>query len=112
MLRIFDLLWQADDLLTHSWQDRKWATFIRVWLTAAVAVTVVAFIVPMLFMYVPGSLYNVFAAIVGAKRFGISFPDILWNIATPFSALVGAFTLFFTVPAMVLKQLSGDLAPR
>jgi hypothetical protein len=109
MLRMFQLIGEADHLLENAWRDRKWATFVRVWLMASVTLTALAFVTPFVFMYIPAFIYNVVAAVVGAKVLGISFFDTFRNLAVPFAAMVGLFALILTIPAMMLKQLSGDL---
>jgi hypothetical protein len=109
MLRVSQLIGEADHLLESAWREHKWATFARVWLMASVALTALAFVTPFVFMYIPASIYNIGAAVVGAKVLGISFFDMFWNLAAPLAAMVGLFALIFTMPAMMLKQLSGDL---
>ena len=99
---MFEFVGHADDLLISAWRERKWGDFIRVWLMTSVALLVLSFAAPFVF---PGLVYDVVAAIFGAKLLSISD---LWNLAAPFAAMVGAFTLIFTVPVMMLKQLSGE----
>ena len=114
MLRKFQLFGTADDLLLNSWRERNWATFIRLWLMVSVGMTVLSFLMPLVFLYLPSAIYNgvasVIAALFGstARLLAISFSDTLWNLAAPFGAMVGSFALAFAVPVMLLKQLSGD----
>jgi hypothetical protein len=55
---------ETDDLLINSWLSRKWATFIRVWFVSSIAVTVVAFLLPFIFIYVPFFIYNVVVSVM------------------------------------------------
>jgi hypothetical protein len=116
MLRLFQFVTDADDLIERSWRQRNWATFIRVWLLATFCLAVLAFLTPFIFAYLPASIYNVVAwavtAIFGgtAKLVSLSASDVLWTIALPFCASVGVFTLVLTVPVMLFKRLSGDLS--
>jgi hypothetical protein len=112
MLRMFQLIGEADDLLENSWQQRNWPTFMRVWLLGSLWLTVTAFLMPFIFVYLPGSLWNAVAAVIGAKTFVLLFYDLFWNLALPFCAMVGLFTLIFTAPVMLLKQISGDFKAR
>jgi hypothetical protein len=112
---MFELIGNADVLLERSWQERNWATFIRLWLMATFCLTVFAFVMPFVFVLVPESIYNASVSLVtaifggAAKLIGPAFTDILWTMAVPLCALVGVCVLIFTVPVMLMKQLSGDL---
>jgi hypothetical protein len=118
MLRMFQLIGDADDLLERSWRERNWGIFIRVWLMATFWVAVLAFLLPFIFGYIPAFLYNVVASVVAviaggaAKLVGLSFSEVLRTMAVPFCAMVGLFTLIFTVPVMLLKQLSDEFNAR
>jgi hypothetical protein len=108
---------ETDDLLINSWLSRKWATFIRVWFVSSIAVTVIAFLLPFIFIYVPFFIYNVVVSVMALifggppKLLATTFSDI-FNLALPFGVLGGLFTLVFTVPVMLLKQLSGEFKER
>lgn len=108
MLRIFQLVGQADDLLEHSWRQRKWATFIRIWLIATFWLALMSLLSPFIFLYVPVSIDDGVAFVIGWKIFALSFFDLLWTLAMPLAAMVGLSTLIFTVPVMLLKQVSGE----
>jgi hypothetical protein len=43
-----------------------------------------------------------------AKVVGPSLGEVFSNLAAPLAVMVGLVTLIFTVPVMVLKQLSGE----
>ena len=107
MLKMFELVGHADALLEGAWREHKWGTFIRVWLMTSVALLIVSFVAPFVFFYLPALVYNLFASIIGEKLLAVSISDI-WYLAAPFAAMVAAVTLIFTVPVMLLKQLSGE----
>ena len=107
MLKMFELVGHADALLEGAWREHKWGTFIRVWLMTSVALLILSFVAPFVFFYLPSLVYNLFASIIGEKLLAVSISDI-WYLAAPFAAMVGAVTLIFTVPVMLLKQLSGE----
>jgi hypothetical protein len=107
MLKMFELVGHADTLLEGAWRERRWGTFIRVWLMTSVALLILSFVAPFVFFYLPALVYNLFAFIIGEKPLAVSISDI-WYLAAPFAAMVAAVTLIFTVPVMLLKQLSGE----
>ena len=118
MLRLIQLMVETDDALEGSWRTRQWATFIRVWLVASVAMVVVGFFIPFVLIYIPFFIYNVVVS-VGAVIFGgsgkpsgPSFSEISWTFALPFGVMAGLCNLIFTVPVMMLKQLSGEFKKR
>jgi hypothetical protein len=78
----------VDILLESSWQERKWATFVPVWLITSVALAVLFFV----------------AAFVLIFLFQKGWVEAL-KFAGPFSAMIGLFSLIFTPPAMMLRQL-------
>jgi hypothetical protein len=104
----FHLVGQADHLLESAWRERKWGTFVRIWLTTTVGLMVLAFVIPFVFIYFPVFLYNIIPRLLGGKILNISLFDV-WVIAGPLAVMAGVFTLIFTVPVMMLKQISGDL---
>jgi hypothetical protein len=72
------------------------------------------FVLTFIFLYVPFVAYNVpvsiAASIFGgtAKLVGPSLGEVFSSLAVPFAVMVGLLTLIFTVPVMLLKQLSGE----
>jgi uncharacterized BrkB/YihY/UPF0761 family membrane protein len=114
MFKMFRLIPETDDLLQNAWRTRNWPTFIRVSLIASVAMVAVTFVMTFLFLYIPFLVYNVPVSIAAlifggtAKFAGPSLGDIFSNLAAPLSVMIGLVTLIFTVPVMVLKQLSGE----
>ena len=107
MLKMFEFVGHADALIEGAWRERKWGAFIRLWLMTSVALLVLSFVAPFVFFYLPALVYNLFASIIGEKLLAVSISDI-WYLAAPFAAMVGVVTLIFTVPVMLLKQLSGE----
>jgi uncharacterized BrkB/YihY/UPF0761 family membrane protein len=114
MLRIFRLIPETDELLQNAWRTRKWATFIRVWLLASVAMVPVTFVMTFILLYIPFLVYNVLIS-VAALIFGgtptLVGPslDVLFStVAVPLAVMVGLLTLILTAPVMMLKQLSGE----
>jgi len=107
MLKMFELVGHADALLEGAWRERKWGTFIRLWLMTSVALLILSFVAPFVFFYLPALVYNVVFWILGKTLLNVSISDI-WYLAAPFAAMVGLVTLIFTVPVMLLKQLSGE----
>jgi hypothetical protein len=69
MLRMFRLVGETEDLLINAWRTRKWATFIRVWLLASVAMVPVTFVMTFILLYIPFLVYNVLIS-VAALIFG------------------------------------------
>ena len=114
MLRMFRLIGETEDLLINAWRTRKWATFIRVWLLASVAMVPVTFVMTFILLYIPFLVYNalisVAALIVGSTPtlVGPSLDALFSTVAVPFAVMVGLLTLICTVPVMLLKQLSGE----
>jgi hypothetical protein len=107
MLRMFSLVGRTDDSLESSWRARNWATFIRVWLTASVGLMALGFVAPFVLFYFPASMWNIVAWVIGMKL--LNYPiSHAWDLGEPFGAMTGLFTLIFTVPAMMLKQVSGE----
>jgi hypothetical protein len=110
MLRVFQLIPYTEDTLQTCWHERRWGTFVKVWLAVTVAMAVLVFVVP--FLVVPAVLViNVVAYVFGSKGITLSIYN-LWNFALPFSAMVGLVALSLTVPVMVLKELSGEMPPQ
>ena len=107
MLKMFELVGHADALLEGAWRERKWGTFIRLWLMTSVALLILSFAAPFVVFYLPALVYNVVAWVIGKTLLNVSISDI-WYLAAPFAAMVGLVTLIFTVPVMLLKQLSGE----
>jgi len=107
MLKMFELVGHADALLEGAWRERKWGTFIRLWLMTSVALLILSFAAPFVVFYLPALVYNVVVWVLGKTLLNVSISDI-WYLAAPFAAMVGLVTLIFTVPVMLLKQLSGE----
>jgi uncharacterized BrkB/YihY/UPF0761 family membrane protein len=114
MFKMFRLIPETDDLLQNAWRTRNWPSFIRVWLIASVAMVAVTFVMTFILLYIPFLVYNVPVSIAAlifggtAKFAGPSLGEIFSNLAAPLSVMIGLVTLIFTVPVMVLKQLSGE----
>jgi len=89
-------------------------TFIRTWLVSSVAMVVVTFVMTFIMLYVPFLVYNVVVSIVaalfggGAHLVGPSLGEVFSTLAALSAVMVGLVTLIFTVPVMLLKQLSGQ----
>jgi uncharacterized BrkB/YihY/UPF0761 family membrane protein len=113
MFKIFRLIPQTDDLLQNAWRTRNWPSFIRGWLIASVAMVAATFVMTFILLYIPFLVYNVpvsiSALIFGgtAKGVGPSLGEV-FSMAAPLAVMVGLVILIFTVPVMVLKQLSGE----
>jgi hypothetical protein len=107
-LEIFRMVGQSDALLDQAWMQRRWGTFVPLWLAASVGLALLPAIMVFVLLLVPGLLYNAFAAVSHAKALTISVSD-LWHLAAGLGAIIGLFTLVFTVPVMVFRQMLGDL---
>ena len=107
MLKMFELVGHADALLEGAWRERKWGTFIRLWLMTSVALLILSFAAPFVVFYLPALVYNVVVWVLGKTLLNVSISDI-WYLAAPFAAMVGLVTLIFTVPVMLHQQLSGE----
>jgi uncharacterized BrkB/YihY/UPF0761 family membrane protein len=114
MFKMFRLIPETDDLLENAWRTRNWPTFIRTWLVSSVAMVVVTFVMTFIMLYVPFLVYNVVVSIVaalfggGAHLVGPSLGEVFSTLAALSAVMVGLVTLIFTVPVMLLKQLSGQ----
>ena len=90
---------------------RRWATFVQLWLAASVGMMLLPAIMVLVVLFIPGLLYNAFAAVIRARMLSISVAD-LWRLAAGLGGIIGLFTLLFTVPVMFFRQLCGDLAKK
>lgn len=104
---LFGWIGRADDLLEGSWQRRDWPTFVRAWLTAAVGVAVVAFLLPFALFLLPALVYDGLALFMKTRTIPISFHDSL-QFGWRFAVMVGGFYLISAIPAMLFKELCGD----
>jgi hypothetical protein len=109
-LEIFRMVGQSDALLDQAWTQRRWGTFVPLWLAASGGLALLPAVLVFVFLLVPGLLYNAFAAVIHAKALTISLAE-LWHLAAGLGAIIGLFTLVFTVPVMLFRQVSGDLRP-
>jgi hypothetical protein len=110
--RTFQFVVEADNLLELSWQERKRAIFIRIWLESTLWVTVMTFLSPFVFFLIPMWIWNLVALVIGARLVAFSFSETLLTLAMPVSAMVAVSMLIFTVPVMLLKQVSGEFSAR
>jgi hypothetical protein len=108
--RVFQFVVEADNLLELSWQERKRAIFIRIWLESTLWVTVMTFLSPFVFFLIPMWIWNLVALVIGARLVAFSFSETLLTLAMPVSAMVAVSMLIFTVPVMLLKQVSGEFS--
>jgi uncharacterized membrane protein (DUF485 family) len=102
MNRMFDLVAHADDLLLRAWnaKPRDWGTLIRFCFMIAVALGILCFVTGFVLVFIAS-----FKAPLGTKLSEAFFFG--WS----FAALVALFALILTLPAMLLKQISGDFKP-
>jgi hypothetical protein len=108
MLRLLRLIPETEETLQASWHERRWDIFVKAWLAVTVGVFALMLAVP--FLVVPVVLViNVVAYVFGSRGLTLSIYG-LWDFALPFSAMVTLSALVLTVPAMILKELSGDRA--
>ena len=114
MFKMFRLIPETDDLLQNAWRTRNWPTFIRAWLISSVAMAAVTFVMTFILLYIPFLVYNALVSILAlifggtAHLVGPSLGELFSTFAVPFVVVVGLVTLIFTVPVMLLKQLSGE----
>src|ERR1700730_15472389 len=114
MFKMFRLVPETDDLLQNAWRTRNWPTFIRGWLVSSVARGVAIFVLSFILLYIPflvyRSLFSISGLIFGgtAHLVGPSLGELFSTFAVPFAVAVGLVTVIFTVPVMLLKQLSGE----
>ena len=102
MNRMFDLVAHADDFLLRAWnaKPRDWGNLLRFCVMIAVALGIVCFVIGFVLVFLAS-----FKAPLGTKLSeGFFFG---WSLA----ALVASFALILTLPAMMLKQISGDFKP-
>ena len=108
---LFRMVGQSDALLDEAWTHRRWATFVQLWLAASVGMMLLPAIMVFVVLFMPGLLYNAFAAVIHVRVISISVSD-LWHLAAGLGGIIGLFTLLFTVPVMLLRQVCGDLGQR
>jgi hypothetical protein len=108
---LFRMVGQSDSLLDEAWTHRRWATFVQLWLAASVGMTLLPAIMVFAVLLIPGLLYNAFAALIHTRMLSISVAD-LWHLAAGLGGIIGLFTLLFTMPVMLFRQLCGDLGKR
>lgn len=108
---LFRTIGQSDTLLDQAWIERRWGTFVPLWLGASVVMTLLPAFLVCVLMLIPGLLYNAFAAVVHAKTLTISLAD-LWYLAAGLGVIMGLFTVIFTIPVMLFRHVCGDLQPR
>jgi len=107
-MHLFRMVGQTDALLDQAWTHRKWGTFVQLWLAASIGMAVLPSLMVLVVLLVPGVSYNGFAALARWRTIGISLSE-LWHLAAGLGVIIGLFTLIFTVPVMLLRQVCGDL---
>ena len=102
MLRMFDFVAHADDFLLRAWnaKPRDWGNLLRFCVMIAVALGIVCFVIGFVLVFIASIKAPLGTKFSEAFFFG-------WSLA----ALVAVFALVLTVPAMLLKQISGDFNP-
>lgn len=111
MKQIIGLIDKADTLLETSWQKRNWTTFIKTWLMASLGMAVFALVTPPIVLIAAGIIYTIIAVVLGAFGANVKFLTFDYSIigfSVAFSTMMGLLTLIFTVPAMLIKEVSGD----
>jgi hypothetical protein len=108
---LFRMVGQSDALLDEAWMHRRWATFVQLWLAASVGMMLLPAIMVFVVLLIPGLLYNAFAAVIHKRMLSISVAD-LWHLAAGMGGIIGLFTLLFTMPVMLFRQLCGDLGKK
>jgi hypothetical protein len=108
---LFRMVGQTDTLLDEAWTQRKWSTFVLLWLAASVGMALVPALIIFVLLLIPGGLYNAFAPLARLRTIGITFGELL-HLAIGLGVIIGLFTLVFTVPVMAFRQVCGDLNKR
>jgi hypothetical protein len=103
---MFDFVAHADDFLLRAWnaKPRDWGTLVRFCLMVAVALGILCFVVGFVLVFIASFIASFKTAT--ATKFAEAF-FFAWS----FAALVALFALILTLPAMLLKQISGDFKP-
>ena len=102
MFGMFDFVAHTDDLLMRAWnaKPRDWGPLLRLCLMVAVAWGILCFVIGFVLVFIASIKAPLGTKFSEAFFFG-------WSLA----ALVAVFALVLTVPAMLLKQISGDFNP-
>ena len=102
MFGMFDFVAHTDDLLMRAWnaKPRDWGTLVRFCFMIAVALGILCFVIGFVLVFIASIKAPLGTKFSEAFFFG-------WSLA----ALVAVFALVLTVPAMLLKQISGDFNP-
>jgi hypothetical protein len=108
---LFRMVGQSDALLDEAWTHRKWSTFVLLWLAVSIGMAFLPAVMVLVVLLVPGGLYNGFATLIRLRTIGISIGE-LWHLAAGLGIIIGLFTLVFTVPVMLFRQVCGDLDQR
>jgi uncharacterized membrane protein (DUF485 family) len=102
MFGMFDFVAHADDLLLRAWtaKPRDWGTLVRFCFMVAIALGILCFVIGFVLVFIASIKAPMGTKLSEAFFFGWSF-----------AALVALFALILTLPAMLLKQISGDFKP-
>ncbi len=107
MVQVFDYVKRADDLLEAAWKARKWPTFIGVWLTSSVAMTVGFFVMFWTIGIVWAGISWTVQAVSGARFMPVAFPEFL-DFTLRFCSVVALFCLVGTWIMLGMKDVMGD----
>lgn len=85
--------------LEDSWRERRYAAFMRAWITSIALTAAVGFVVPLIMI----GVYSFIAfVIIGSE--GRGTPNI-WSVCLWIGGLAGTTTLLFTIPIMAMRTL-------
>ena len=92
-----------DAELENAWRERRWASFMRAWITSIALTAAAGFLFPLVMI----GFYTLIAMIFVRDN---RSPDIL-SVCAWIAALAGGITLIFTLPVMALKSFQGSPTP-
>ena len=90
---------RLDIELENSWRERRYAAFVRAWITSVALAAATGFVVPLVMI----GVYTLIALLIIGSA-GRGTPNIL-SVCMWIGGLAGMITLLFTIPIMALRSL-------
>jgi hypothetical protein len=97
---------RGDALLEQYWGQRRWGSFISMWLIVTVLISISTFVLPLVGAVVGASIINVISLIFGLKGIAYTYHDV-YEFSWRFALLNGSASLLLTPFAMVFKEIRG-----
>lgn len=107
MFGLFALIGRADDAFDAALHERKWTTFIKIWLTTTIVVTLLT----ILFIFVGGVLSVAILSVFKSVAIS-SLLSPLWDFSLGFGAATAAAGLISAPLIAVIKEFAGHIKPQ